>query len=103
MFEQLFLTVPRGYLRFVIVVFPDHTHLLFFMFPKAQNWPVEIAMKHPTLQIAQKLMNAINKQHGVRQLFSRSTSREKMQFDNKKNIMKNCDPCVRIEPLCCFL
>ena len=29
MVEQLFLTVPRGYLRFVIVVFPDHTHLLF--------------------------------------------------------------------------
>ena len=28
--EQLFLTVPRGCLRFVIVVFSDHTHLLFF-------------------------------------------------------------------------
>ena len=26
----LFLAVPRGCLRFVIVVFPDHTHLLFF-------------------------------------------------------------------------
>ena len=25
----LFLAVPRGCLRFVIVVFPDHTHLLF--------------------------------------------------------------------------
>ena len=30
MVEQLFLAVPRGCLRFVIVVFPDHTHLLFF-------------------------------------------------------------------------
>ena len=29
MVEQLFLAVPRGCLRFVIVVFPDHTHLLF--------------------------------------------------------------------------
>ena len=29
MFEQLFLAVPWGCLRFVIVVFPDHTHLLF--------------------------------------------------------------------------
>ena len=29
MVEQLFLTVPRGSLQFVIVVFPDHTHLLF--------------------------------------------------------------------------
>ena len=25
---RLFLAVPRGCLRFVIVVFPDHTHLL---------------------------------------------------------------------------
>ena len=29
MVEWLFLTVPWGCLRFVIVVFPDHTHLLF--------------------------------------------------------------------------
>ena len=27
----LFLAVPRGSLQFVIVVFPDHTHLFFFM------------------------------------------------------------------------
>ena len=31
MVERLFLAVPRGCLRFVIVVFPDHTHLLFLM------------------------------------------------------------------------
>ena len=30
MVERLFLAVPQGRLRFVIVVFPDHTHLLFF-------------------------------------------------------------------------
>ena len=32
MVERLFLTltVPRGCLQFVIVVFPDHTYLLFF-------------------------------------------------------------------------
>ena len=29
--ERLFLAVPCDCLRFVIVVFPDHTHLLFFM------------------------------------------------------------------------
>ena len=29
MVVRLFLTVPRGCLQFVIVVFPDHTHLLF--------------------------------------------------------------------------
>ena len=31
MVERLFLTVPRGCLQLVIVVFPDHTHLLFLM------------------------------------------------------------------------
>ena len=30
MVEWLFLAVPRGCLQFVIVVFPDHTHLLFW-------------------------------------------------------------------------
>ena len=34
MVERLFLTVPLGCLQFVIVVFPDHTHLLFFT-----HWP----------------------------------------------------------------
>ena len=29
MVERLFLAVPQDCLRFVIVVFPDHTHLLF--------------------------------------------------------------------------
>ena len=31
MVERLFLAVPRGWLQFVIVVFPDHTHLLFLI------------------------------------------------------------------------
>ena len=31
MAEWLFRAVPRGCLQFVIVVFPDHTHLLFLM------------------------------------------------------------------------
>ena len=30
MVERLFLAVRQGCLRFLIVVFPDHTHLLFF-------------------------------------------------------------------------
>ena len=29
MVERLFLAVPQGCLRFVIVVFPDHTHYIF--------------------------------------------------------------------------
>ena len=31
MVERLFLAVPRGCLQFVIVVFPDHTHLVFLL------------------------------------------------------------------------
>ena len=31
MVERLFLAVPGGCLQFVIVVFPDHTHLLLFV------------------------------------------------------------------------
>ena len=31
MVERLFLAVPWGCLRFVIVVFPDHTQLLFLV------------------------------------------------------------------------
>ena len=34
MVERLFLAVPRGCLQFVIVVFPDHTHLLFLVADK---------------------------------------------------------------------
>ena len=33
MVERLFLAVPRGCLQFVIVVLPDHTHLLFLNHP----------------------------------------------------------------------
>ena len=31
MVERLFLAVPQGCLQFVIVAFPDHTHLLFLV------------------------------------------------------------------------
>ena len=31
MVERLFLTAPQGCLRFMVVVFPDHTHLLFWI------------------------------------------------------------------------
>ena len=36
MVERLFLAVPRGCLRSVSVVFPDHTHLLFLVGPASQ-------------------------------------------------------------------
>ena len=41
MVERLFLVVPRGCLQFVIVVFPDHTHLLFsnvYTLKKISKW-----------------------------------------------------------------
>ena len=37
MVERLFLVVPRGCLQFVIVVFLDHTHLLFFLMGKRES------------------------------------------------------------------
>ena len=47
MVEWLFLTVPWGCLRFVIVVFPDHTHLPF--------WTVELA----SVELLEKLHRLI--------------------------------------------
>ena len=47
MVERLFLVVPRGYLQFVIVVFPDHTHLLFLtyhVFLPVILWETDIAL-----------------------------------------------------------
>ena len=43
MVGRLFLAVQRGCVRFVIVVFPDHTHLLF--------WILKILFKHPFLEV----------------------------------------------------
>ena len=37
MVEPFFLAMPRGCLRFVIVVFPDHTHLLIFILGKHEK------------------------------------------------------------------
>ena len=40
MVERLFLAVQRGCLQFVIVVFPDHTHLLFFIYRQIVGIPM---------------------------------------------------------------
>ena len=42
MVERLFLAVRLGYLRFVIVEFPDHTHLLFFI---CSAFPTTVAVR----------------------------------------------------------
>ena len=40
MVERLFLAVPRGCLRFVIVVFPDHTHYFWLFVSVARQTPM---------------------------------------------------------------
>ena len=48
MVERLFLAMPRGCLQFVIVVFPDHTHLLFlvgYVYEKGNTW-YELIMRN---------------------------------------------------------
>ena len=47
MVKRLFLPVPRGCLRFVIVVFPDHTHLLFM---RAMKCPASEYAIYKTMQ-----------------------------------------------------
>ena len=51
MVERLFLTVPRGCLQFVMVVFPDHTHLLFlicqmFAYTGTTNLKMSVNLKY---------------------------------------------------------
>ena len=47
MVERLFLAVPRGCLQFVIVVFPDHTHLLFWS--RGQSYSFSISVTEDVL------------------------------------------------------
>ena len=44
MVEWLFLAVPWGCLRFEIVVFPDHTHLLFLVSGIDNCWYVRVIL-----------------------------------------------------------
>ena len=46
MVERLFLAVPWGCLQFVIVVFPDHTHLLFFIRIRTHNLTIAVYWSH---------------------------------------------------------
>ena len=50
MVERLFLTVPRGCLQFVIVVFPDHTHLLYLACTYSEN-PNQAAHPHRLIRV----------------------------------------------------
>ena len=46
MVERLFLAVPRGCLQFVSVVFPGHTHLLFFLLRGIRKRSSKIVQKY---------------------------------------------------------
>ena len=48
MVEQLFLAVPWGCLQFVIVVFPDHTHLLFLINIDNPYFEQMVGQKYPS-------------------------------------------------------
>ena len=52
MVERLFLAVPRGCLQFLIVVFPDHTHLLFLF---GDNFEQQIRTLTDVAKIRQKV------------------------------------------------
>ena len=56
MVERLFLAVPRGCLQFVIVVFPDHTHLLFTV-SKQVNMAMKCNNQRSTLTTVQVSSN----------------------------------------------
>ena len=47
MVERLFLAVPQGCLQFVIVVFPDHTHLLFLGTGHSSSQSMSPRLKSP--------------------------------------------------------
>ena len=71
MIEWLFLAVPQGCLRFVIVVFPDRTHLLFLKRLKSVFFPQE----KEVAQIAQPQVDIEvhgEKFHTILHLFVRS-------------------------------
>ena len=70
MVERLFLAVPRGCLRFVIVVFPDHTHLLFLTVYSGLSGDVVmnfIADRQPTFFVYD--LNAEGEFHEVANLY----------------------------------
>ena len=50
MVEWLFLAMPWGCVRFMIVVFPDHTYLLFLLYTICNHGPSELCfVDRPTL------------------------------------------------------
>ena len=58
MVERLFLTLPRGCLQFVIVVFPDHTHLLFLIMYQTN---MRLGLKYnPKSHLSEQILHAFS-------------------------------------------
>ena len=55
MVERLFLAVPLGCLRFVIVVYPDHTHLLVFIFIQSSSRILDSLRNHHFLMVVNSI------------------------------------------------
>ena len=81
MVERLFLTVPWGCLRFVIVVFPDYTHLLFLS--------RTISAKNLVDRVSQSLINIRERQwtEAVLQLAELRTQRASKPFFGRKEYL----------------
>ena len=59
MVERLFLAVPRGCLQFVIVVSPDHTHLLFLKILLAVSFYEVLFSTNISIAISLNVQNMI--------------------------------------------
>ena len=57
MVERLFIAVLWGCLRFVIVVFPDHTHLLFIIYSKPK---VTLHFELPNISLRFLILTKLN-------------------------------------------
>ena len=74
--EQLFLAVPQGCLQFVIVVFPDHIHLLFLILNMFK------CLRH--LNIKNDLVN------WVKLLYKNANGRHSEFFHIKRGVRQGC-------------
>ena len=89
MVEWLFLAVPWGCLRFVIVVFPDHTHLLFLIthsvIPKKAGTAIKSyveRLNNTNLIINRKRQQKVSLMTNQAQICNkRSTSRSSTHWD----------------------
>ena len=93
MVEPLFLAMPRGCLQFVIVVFPDHTHLLFLVWCGQDSYPQPSIRKQMLYQLSYWDGEYLNKKQGEATIFAppkhvnnlkKGSFRDRLNLQNKK-------------------